>query len=45
VATLVARYHDENAPRGRSHRLVVAIHPSVTRTGDNRPVDTETKES
>jgi DNA-binding transcriptional ArsR family regulator len=45
VATLVGRYHDENAPRGRSHRLVVAIHPSVTRTGDDRPVGTETKES
>lgn len=29
VASLVARYHDEGAPRGRSHRLVIAVHPSV----------------
>lgn len=29
VAGLVARYHDETAERGRSHRIVVAIHPSV----------------
>jgi len=34
VATLVARYHDEQAPRGRSHRLVVASYPTrdVTNT-------------
>ncbi|HYU58475.1 MAG TPA: helix-turn-helix domain-containing protein [Actinomycetota bacterium] len=29
VAALVAKYHDETAERGRDHRLVVAIHPSV----------------
>ena len=29
VSRLVARYHDEHAPGGRAHRLVVAIHPSV----------------
>lgn len=28
VAALVARYHDENAPRGREHRLVLAMHPA-----------------
>ena len=27
VASLVARYHDETAPGGRPHRLVVAAHP------------------
>src|SRR5262245_30818217 len=27
VTTLVARYHDESAPGGRAHRLVVAAHP------------------
>jgi DNA-binding transcriptional ArsR family regulator len=27
VATLVARYHDEKAPGGRAHRLVVLAHP------------------
>ncbi|QDQ92450.1 helix-turn-helix transcriptional regulator [Rhodococcus sp. WB9] len=29
VKNLVARYHDENAPNGRRHRLVVALHPSL----------------
>ena len=28
VTTLAARYHDESAPRGRWHRLVIAAHPS-----------------
>jgi DNA-binding transcriptional ArsR family regulator len=27
VMRLVARYHDESAPRGRWHRLMVAAHP------------------
>ncbi len=27
VAALAARYHDETAPRGRRHRLVVMAHP------------------
>jgi DNA-binding transcriptional ArsR family regulator len=35
VTALIARYHDEAAPGGRDHRLVVAVHPSVK---------TETKE-
>jgi DNA-binding transcriptional ArsR family regulator len=30
VTALVARYHDETAPRGRPHRIVVAVHPSIT---------------
>lgn len=30
VNALVARYHDANAPRGRDHRFVVALHPSIT---------------
>jgi hypothetical protein len=29
VAELVAKYHDGSARGGRSHRVVVAIHPSV----------------
>ncbi|MGX9179004.1 ArsR/SmtB family transcription factor [Mesorhizobium sp. BHbdii] len=28
ITTLAARYHDETAPQGRSHRLVVTAHPS-----------------
>ena len=27
VAALVGRYHDENAPDGRDHRVVIALHP------------------
>lgn len=27
ITSLVARYHDETAPGGRMHRLVVAAHP------------------
>lgn len=29
VAALVARYHDEAAPGGRTHRLVVMAHPTA----------------
>src|SRR3954452_408276 len=29
VAELVARYHDADAKGGRTHRIVVAIHPSI----------------
>ena len=29
VTALVARYHDESAPGGRTHRVVVALHPGV----------------
>ena len=30
VAALVAKYHDEKAAGGREHRLLVAVHPSIT---------------
>ncbi|MBO4209681.1 helix-turn-helix domain-containing protein [Micromonospora echinofusca] len=30
VTALVARYHDEQAPGGREHRVVLALHPSVS---------------
>jgi len=30
VNGLVARYHDAAAPGGRPHRLVVALHPTIT---------------
>jgi hypothetical protein len=39
VAELAARYHDGGAEGGREHRLVVALHPSITRTPE-----TETEE-
>ena len=31
VKGLVAKYHDEHAPGGRRHRLIIALHPSLTR--------------
>jgi DNA-binding transcriptional ArsR family regulator len=31
VKDLAARYHDAGAAGGREHRLVVALHPSITR--------------
>jgi hypothetical protein len=41
VTALVSKYHDENAERGRVHRVIVAVHPSV------RPqtAETDRKES
>jgi hypothetical protein len=30
VATLVAKYHDDAAPGGRAHRLVLVAHPLPT---------------
>ncbi|MER7443556.1 ArsR/SmtB family transcription factor [Micromonospora avicenniae] len=32
IGALVARYHDENAPGGREHRVVFALHPSADPT-------------
>jgi DNA-binding transcriptional ArsR family regulator len=32
VTTLIGRYHDESAESGRTHRLVVAVHPSKEAT-------------
>ncbi|MEU4680185.1 helix-turn-helix domain-containing protein [Micromonospora sp. NPDC023737] len=32
IGALVARYHDENAPGGREHRVVLALHPSADPT-------------
>ena len=31
VTTLVSKYHDEATPGGRAHRVVVAVHPSITK--------------
>jgi DNA-binding transcriptional ArsR family regulator len=30
VTALVAKYHDEAARGGRGHRVIVAVHPSIT---------------
>jgi DNA-binding transcriptional ArsR family regulator len=37
VSRLVAAYHDERAPQGRDHRIVVALHPSVEIPPAGRP--------
>jgi hypothetical protein len=37
VKTLVARYHDESDPSGRSHRLVVVAHPSPQKSATKEP--------
>jgi DNA-binding transcriptional ArsR family regulator len=37
VTALAARYHDEHAPRGRWHRLVVAAHPLPTAEREPEP--------
>jgi hypothetical protein len=31
VNGLVAKYHDDAAPRGRPHRFVVALHPIIAK--------------
>jgi DNA-binding transcriptional ArsR family regulator len=35
VASLAARYHDEAAPGGRAHRLLVLAHPVPSREEEN----------
>jgi hypothetical protein len=46
VANLVAKYHDESAPDGRAHRLVVVAHPLPLKaeTEKTKTQGTETKE-
>ncbi len=46
VTALIGKYHDETAERGRDHRVVVALHPSVKPgSSATETVDPETKES
>src|SRR5689334_8517839 len=37
VATLVSKYHDESAPGGRAHRLVVVAHPLPQKSQPKEP--------
>ena len=37
VAALAARYHDESAPDGRNHRLVIVAHPLPQTTTSKEP--------
>jgi DNA-binding transcriptional ArsR family regulator len=41
VTSLIAKYHHETAERGRDHRVIVAIHPSVK----SQPSTPEKKEA
>jgi DNA-binding transcriptional ArsR family regulator len=36
VTALVGKYHDETAPRGRTHRILVAIHPGSSQPAGDR---------
>jgi DNA-binding transcriptional ArsR family regulator len=36
VEGLVAKYHDEHAQGGRRHRLILALHPTITRRDSNQ---------
>jgi DNA-binding transcriptional ArsR family regulator len=36
VTALVSKYHDEQAPGGRDHRVVVAVHPTVKPEGTDQ---------
>ena len=35
LGELVARYHDEHSEGGREHRLVIGLHPTITRPTTN----------
>src|SRR3989475_5830543 len=37
IAKLVSKYHDESAPGGRAHRLVVVAHPLPTKSEPKEP--------
>ena len=37
IAKLVAKYHDESAPGGRAHRLVVVAHPLPRKSEPKEP--------
>lgn len=41
VEALVAKYHDATAAGGRRHRLLVALHPSITRPAAETPNPTQ----
>ena len=44
VTSLVSKYHDEHAPRGRGHRVVVAVHPTLRpEPPQGNPTDTDTE--
>jgi DNA-binding transcriptional ArsR family regulator len=44
VTALVSKYHDETAERGRPHRVIVAVHPSVKTGTSGRAVTGDSTE-
>lgn len=44
VAALVGKYHDETAAHGRPHRVIVAVHPAITRGTPDPAQDVKTDE-
>jgi DNA-binding transcriptional ArsR family regulator len=44
VAGLISEYHDERASGGRRHRVVVAVHPSIT-ASDTQPEDAQPEDA
>jgi hypothetical protein len=38
ITKLVAKYHDESAPGGRAHRLVVVAHPLTQKSDPKEPL-------
>jgi DNA-binding transcriptional ArsR family regulator len=45
VTSLVGKYHDEAAPRGRDHRVIVAVHPSLKHDDEETERTTDTEET
>ena len=37
VTALLGKYHDEDAPGGRAHRIVVAVHPAMKNLPGDQP--------
>ena len=37
ITKLVSKYHDESAPGGRAHRLVVVVHPLPQKSNPKEP--------
>jgi DNA-binding transcriptional ArsR family regulator len=37
ITTLISKYHDESAPGGRAHRLVVVAHPLAQKSHPKEP--------
>ena len=44
VAKLVAKYHDESAPGGREHRLVIVAHPLPQKSDSKSDYKSDSKE-